>query len=726
MAAAAAAAAVQAALEGLGIRVRPEWLEACLSQLPPPPPGPPQQREQWVLAQVCGGGRKEGEEGEKEGRRPSIQSTHCCLHPAFFITHPPSHPPTHPPNQSTMHATPTHPQPLLPQPHNQVYERFLHSDLNASGRGEAFPQGLSGMREHVLAGTHVLQVRDGERDGWVGGWMDGRIHGVAHPVGPLTPCPPPTPTHAQVDAIKNISQPAETRGRAMAHGAGRCLLLALTDGARRAVGMEYGPIPDLQVDLPPGVKVAVSRCRVKEGVLFLVPGGLQVLGGSNGRPAPPPSQPQQPPSPAGGGGPPRGPPRQHQVQQQQQQRGPPPQQDAAGGGGGGGGGGTHGGGQQQRPRPPPPRQQQRGPPQAMTGGGGRRELEEEDPYDDPAIDWGAIDIPDYSAGAAAANQQPPPQQPDVDRELEEAMLAAAAAMEEEEEEDEEAAGPVRSRKRPRAAASPTPNHRGGAAFALATAASSPATLGPSQSQCSTQASGAAAAVSSAAAAAVVAASASSGSGNAAAAAPPLPPLSSLRDEAVEGPFVSLAEWRRFHGQSVRVRGVVTQTLGATTNKKTPLRVTVLVEDGSGTPLRARLSNAFIERLLGGLTPTAFRALYDRDRAEANRVLAGIGPAVYKLEGVLTLRLPPAPASAALAGDAQKQQQPPQQQPTAVLVSCEDPTWDDVRAMVRVCGARLGVVEESGRGWGSGREGAAAAGAEEDEEEEEVIVLSGGD
>jgi hypothetical protein len=68
------------------------------------------------------------------------------------------------------------------------------------------------------------------------------------------------PTHAslspsQVDAVKNISQPAETRGKPAAPGTGRCLLLALTDGAQRAVGMEYLPIPDLGVDMPPGVKV---------------------------------------------------------------------------------------------------------------------------------------------------------------------------------------------------------------------------------------------------------------------------------------------------------------------------------------------------------------------------------------------------------------------------------------------------------------------------------------
>lgn len=46
------AAAVGTALEGMGIRLRPEWLEACLAQLPPPPPGARRQQEQWVLAQV--------------------------------------------------------------------------------------------------------------------------------------------------------------------------------------------------------------------------------------------------------------------------------------------------------------------------------------------------------------------------------------------------------------------------------------------------------------------------------------------------------------------------------------------------------------------------------------------------------------------------------------------------------------------------------------------------
>lgn len=44
-----------------------------------------------------------------------------------------------------------------------MYERFLHSDLNASGRGGAFPaNGLGAVREHTIQDTHVLQVRERE------------------------------------------------------------------------------------------------------------------------------------------------------------------------------------------------------------------------------------------------------------------------------------------------------------------------------------------------------------------------------------------------------------------------------------------------------------------------------------------------------------------------------------------------------------------------------------
>lgn len=55
-------------------------------------------------------------------------------------------------------------QPIYRNPHHpQVYERFLHSDLNASGRGGAFPaNGLGGVREHTIQDTHVLQVRERE------------------------------------------------------------------------------------------------------------------------------------------------------------------------------------------------------------------------------------------------------------------------------------------------------------------------------------------------------------------------------------------------------------------------------------------------------------------------------------------------------------------------------------------------------------------------------------
>lgn len=208
---AAAAASVGTALEGMGIRVHAEWLEACLAQLPPPPPGPPEQREQWVLAQVHA--------------RASCPSSSC--------------PQTH---LTTLARSPSIPQ---------VYDRFLHSDLNASGRGGAFPPGLGGMREHTIQGTHVLQVRTGRRASKRSGTTLGGITRTDH----RTLSYPTLHDKPQVDALKNISQPAETRSKPAAPGPGRCLLLALTDGSQRAVGMEYGPIPDLRVDTAQGLKV---------------------------------------------------------------------------------------------------------------------------------------------------------------------------------------------------------------------------------------------------------------------------------------------------------------------------------------------------------------------------------------------------------------------------------------------------------------------------------------
>lgn len=217
-------------------------------------------------------------------------------------------------------------------------------------------------------------------------------------------------------------------------------------------------------------------------------------------------------------------------------------------------------------------------------------------------------------------------------------------------------------------------------------------LVPSQSQCSTQASGPALSASSAAAAG-------------AAPSLPLPPLRSLRDEAVEGPFVRLADVGRFPGQTVRVKGVVVRVIKAQVGKKTPLRVTVEVDDGSGALLPAQLGAAMLEGVLG-MTPTAFRALLDRDRAAANQVMAGISPAVYKLEGVLTVRLSQDGGS---SGAQQKQKA------TATLLACEDPTWDDVRGLVNVCGARLGLSDAASSSEGSdGGEG----------KQQEVIILSG--
>ncbi|KAK4488483.1 hypothetical protein RD792_004247 [Penstemon davidsonii] len=68
--------------------------------------------------------------------------------------------------------------------------------------------------------------------------------------------------------------------RDIASGTGRCLKLSMTDGVQRVVGFEHEPIEDLEVLAPAGLKVVISNVKIEDGHLFLVPGALEVLGGS--------------------------------------------------------------------------------------------------------------------------------------------------------------------------------------------------------------------------------------------------------------------------------------------------------------------------------------------------------------------------------------------------------------------------------------------------------------
>ncbi|KAG1674366.1 RecQ-mediated genome instability protein 1 [Nymphon striatum] len=63
--------------------------------------------------------------------------------------------------------------------------------------------------------------------------------------------------------------------------ASRMLLMELTDGCRVVKGLEYKPIPSLNTDIPPGVKIALKgsiECR--RNILFLKEENVQILGGS--------------------------------------------------------------------------------------------------------------------------------------------------------------------------------------------------------------------------------------------------------------------------------------------------------------------------------------------------------------------------------------------------------------------------------------------------------------
>ncbi|XP_048845671.1 recQ-mediated genome instability protein 1 [Brienomyrus brachyistius] len=105
----------------------------------------------------------------------------------------------------------------------------------------------------------------------------------------------------QMDSVLDISQPAysqlqQWRGKECSNDTvsadtqatqrawelkpTRMLLLQLTDGVQILEGMEYQPIPFLNVNLRPGTKILLQgtvACRL--GVLLLKPGNMKVIGG---------------------------------------------------------------------------------------------------------------------------------------------------------------------------------------------------------------------------------------------------------------------------------------------------------------------------------------------------------------------------------------------------------------------------------------------------------------
>ncbi len=60
----------------------------------------------------------------------------------------------------------------------------------------------------------------------------------------------------------------------------RMLRLYCTDGLNESVpAVEYKPIHTLSLLTPPGTKIAIRDVWVRRGMLMLVPGGVQILGG---------------------------------------------------------------------------------------------------------------------------------------------------------------------------------------------------------------------------------------------------------------------------------------------------------------------------------------------------------------------------------------------------------------------------------------------------------------
>jgi len=62
-------------------------------------------------------------------------------------------------------------------------------------------------------------------------------------------------------------------------GANSLLRLSVTDGRQRAQALEYHPLPDLRMQGPAGLKVALTDVHVRHGMLLLQPCNVRVLGG---------------------------------------------------------------------------------------------------------------------------------------------------------------------------------------------------------------------------------------------------------------------------------------------------------------------------------------------------------------------------------------------------------------------------------------------------------------
>lgn len=128
----------------------------------------------------------------------------------------------------------------------ECYLQFLEADVNVAGAG-CLPTREDGGREaEAVSGSAGVHV--------------GRFV-------------------LQMDEVLNASASFNERYAEKRAGSDRTLKLSLTDGVSRVVGYEYRPIQELRVNMPAGVKVAVTDVLTRGGALFLQPENLKVLGG---------------------------------------------------------------------------------------------------------------------------------------------------------------------------------------------------------------------------------------------------------------------------------------------------------------------------------------------------------------------------------------------------------------------------------------------------------------
>lgn len=164
----------------------------------------------------------------------------------------------------------------------------------------------------------------------------------------------------------------------------------------------------------------------------------------------------------------------------------------------------------------------------------------------------------------------------------------------------------------------------------------------------------------------------------------------------EGPYVHLADAQqqqqqqpRYAGQEVSIKGVVTSVTGSNVSKKKGLHITVQIDDGSGSPMEVRLSEAMTRGIIG-ISSEEFCALFARDPAAATDVTNQARFKLAQIEGVFSVGLPPSTAVSTTEKGGNSNKLP-------LLTSCTSPTVSDVEALMKICANAIGYELPTGFG-----------------------------